>query len=135
MIEPADYEAERNRLKAEIEAMTDLEGNPLGNVVMKPEEIYSATNGIAPDLLVYFGDLSYRCIGKVGNADYIVIEDEVGPDDANHAPDGIFIMAGPGVNGQGRELSGLSIYDVGPTLLRLFDLSVPADMRGRVIDG
>ena len=80
-------------------------------------------------------ELGSGSIGKVGNAEHIVIEDEVGPDDANHAPDGIFIMAGPGVSGQGRELTGLNIYDVGPTLLRLFDLSVPADMRGRVIDG
>ena len=37
MIEPADYEAFRDQIKAKFEATTDTEGKPLGTLVFKPE--------------------------------------------------------------------------------------------------
>ena len=55
-------------------------------------------NGVAPDLLVYFGDLAWRAVGTVGGDEGIhTFENDTGPDDANHAQDGLLIMAGPGV--------------------------------------
>ena len=54
-------------------------------------------NGVAPDLLVYFGDLAWRAVGTVGGEDGVhTFENDTGPDDANHAQDGLLIMAGPG---------------------------------------
>ena len=47
---------------------------------------------------------------------------------------GMFIYHDPRRNLGGRELKGLQLYDIAPTLLTKFGLSVPADMIGRVIE-
>ena len=53
-------------------------------------------NGVAPDLICYFGNLAWRSIGSVGDGRVQVRENDTGPDDANHAKYGIAIMARPG---------------------------------------
>ena len=58
-------------------------------------------------------------------------ENDTGPDDANHAEEGIFIHAGPGVP-VGQTWHGGQLMDVAPTVLKLFGLEVPSDMQGRV---
>ena len=40
VIEPADYEKVRDELAERIAAITDPEGNNIGSVAHKPEEIY-----------------------------------------------------------------------------------------------
>ena len=51
-----DYEATRDRLVAELEALGDPAGTPLGTRVLKPEKLYKTVRGAAPpDLFVYFG--------------------------------------------------------------------------------
>ena len=67
VIAPEDYEATRDRLIAELEALGDPEGRPIGTRVLKPEELYRTVRGAAPpDLFVYFGDLRWRSVGTVG---------------------------------------------------------------------
>ena len=83
-----------------------------------------------PDLFVYFGDLRWRSVGTVGDGPIHTFENDTGPDDANHAPDGLFIVTGPGV-ARGGPVDGMQLMDVTPTVLRLFGLDVPADMHGR----
>ena len=69
--------------------------------------VYEEVNGVAPDLLVLFGDLSWRAVGTVGGPDGIqTFENDTGPDDANHAQDGLLIMAGPGVEPGPAEVPG-----------------------------
>ena len=58
-------------------------------------------------------------------------ENDTGPDDANHAEDGLFILAGPGVP-PGKRWNGLKLIDVAPTVLRLFGIPVPSDVQGTV---
>src|SRR4051795_9515056 len=54
VIEPGDYEATRDRLIAELEALGDHEGKPMGTRVYRPEELYQTVRGAAPpDLFVY----------------------------------------------------------------------------------
>ena len=50
-----------------IEAMVDHEGKPLGNKALKPEETYLDTKGVAPDLIVIFGELRWRSVGSLGH--------------------------------------------------------------------
>jgi predicted AlkP superfamily phosphohydrolase/phosphomutase len=98
--------------------------------VFKPEEVYEQVNGVAPDLLVHFGDLLWRAVGTVGGPDGIhTFENDTGPDDANHAQDGLLIMAGPGI--EPGALDGMHLLDVAPTVLELLGHDVPATMRGR----
>jgi predicted AlkP superfamily phosphohydrolase/phosphomutase len=91
LVPPARYEEVRARLIEEIAGIPDEEGRPIGTRVLRPEEIYREVRGIPPDLLVYFGDLRFRSIGSVGWGKVHVRENDTGPDDANHAPYGIFI--------------------------------------------
>ena len=59
---------------------------------------------MAPDLLVYFGDLGWRSVGAVGNPSVYTFENDIGPDGANHDRTGVFAMKGsPGpADRQGR---------------------------------
>ena len=47
-------------------------------------------------------------------------ENDTGPDHANHAEDGVFVLAGAGLRPGPR--AGLSLYDVAPTLQSLLGL-------------
>ncbi len=133
VVPAAEYEPTRRALAEALAAIPDDHGKSIGTKVYRPEDIYAATNGFPPDLITYFGDLEWRSVGSVGMGSWVTYENDTGPDDANHHPDGIFLMAGPGTPGRGQRLDGLEIYDVGPTVLRLLDQPVPADMRGKVI--
>jgi predicted AlkP superfamily phosphohydrolase/phosphomutase len=130
----SEYEATRDQLIRELEALGDQEGRPMGTRVLKPESLYRTVNGAAPpDLFVYFGDLRWRSVGTVGAGEIHTFENDTGPDDANHAPEGMLIATGPGITSQG-PLSGMQLMDVTPTVLSLFGLPVPADLQGRVIE-
>jgi predicted AlkP superfamily phosphohydrolase/phosphomutase len=127
-----DYERVRSELKQKLEALGDPEGNPIGTIAHRPEDLYPVRNGVVPDLLVYFGDLSWRSIGLVGGGAVHVFENDTGSDDANHAHDGLYIIAGAGIPaGQGPEQQ---IQDVAPTLLQLLGEPVPPEMEGSVFE-
>lgn len=132
VIPPADYESVRDDIKRKLEAMCDEEGRPLGTRALKPEEIYRKVNGVPPDLTVYLGNLDWRSAGSVGTGTVYLYENDTGPDDANHAQEGIFIWHSPdGRRPAAREL--YSIYDIAPTLLRFFELEIPNEMIGAAL--
>jgi predicted AlkP superfamily phosphohydrolase/phosphomutase len=129
VIDPADYERVRDELAERLAAIPDDRGEPMGTRVFKPEEVYDEVNGVAPDLIVLFGDLYWRSVGTVGGEDGIhTFENDTGPDDANHAQDGLLIMAGPGI--EPGPADGMQLLDVAPTVLELLGIDVPAAMRG-----
>jgi predicted AlkP superfamily phosphohydrolase/phosphomutase len=130
VVDPADYEAFRDELKARFEALTDAVGRPLGTLVFKPEEIYRAVRNVAPDLIVHFGALSWRSIGGVGYETLHVQENDTGPDDCNHAQHGSFILAAPGSPLRG-EVAGVHILQMAPTLLELGGYDLLPTMQGR----
>jgi predicted AlkP superfamily phosphohydrolase/phosphomutase len=133
VVPPDDYERLRAELKEKLEALGDHEGRPIGTVAHVPEELYEERNGIPPDLLVYFGDLYWRSVGQVGTGAVHVFENDTGPDDANHAHEGLYVLAAEGVAvGPGPERD---IRDVAPTLLELLGEPVPAEMEGRSMLG
>jgi predicted AlkP superfamily phosphohydrolase/phosphomutase len=58
-----------------------------------------------------------------------VFENDTGPDDANHAHEGLYVLVGDGVPaGPGPQRA---LHDVAPTLLELLGETVPAEMEGR----
>ena len=131
-IPPERYEAVRDELAARLEAMPGPGGRPLGTRVFKPEAIYARCGHVPPDLIVYFGNLAWRSVGSLGLGSIYTFENDTGPDDANHGPEGIFILYDPRRR-EGRELRGMSYLDVAPTLLDLLDLPVPAELRGKSV--
>ena len=129
VVAAADYERVRIELKQKLEALGDENGKPIGTLAHRPEDLYPETRGIAPDLLVYFGDLDWRSVGQVGTGTIHVFENDTGPDDANHAPEGMYLLAAAdGAVGPGAERD---IRDIAPTILDLLDEPVPAEMEGR----
>ena len=133
-IVPGDeYEKTRDELIAKLEAITDPDGNNIGTRAFKPQDIYKQVKGIPPDLIVYFGNLAWRSVGSVGYGTYYTFENDTGPDDANHAQHGLFIMRDPDRGPKG-QLERLHITDIAPTVLETFHLPVPKDMEGKVIE-
>jgi predicted AlkP superfamily phosphohydrolase/phosphomutase len=130
VIPAPEYESFRERLAREIETIPDHQGRPLPTRALKPEDLYCRVNGVAPDLLVYFGQLAWRSVGAIGLRTVHTFDNDTGPDDANHAEEGIFILAGPGVRA-GKQWNSGQIMDIAPTLLHLFGMDIPKDMQGK----
>src|SRR6266480_2030086 len=127
-----EVESLREELKAKFEALGDPNGVNIGTTVYKPQNIYHECNGVPPDLIVYFGDLYWRSVGTVGHGSIYTFENDTGPDDCNHAQYGIVIRHDPAVREGpgGRELSGLQLMDMAPTILQQLGVPIPADMQG-----
>jgi predicted AlkP superfamily phosphohydrolase/phosphomutase len=133
IVKASEVEPLRNELKAKFEALVDPDGVNIGTTVYKPEEVYREVNGVPPDLIVYFGDLFWRSVGTVGHGSIYTFENDTGPDDCNHAQFGIVIKHDPDVDegAGGRELTGLQLMDMAPTILKQLHVPVPADMQGK----
>lgn len=123
-----EYDSFRAQLSREICGIPDDAGHRIATRVYRPEELYADPRGYPPDLLVLFGDLHWRSIGTVGHGRIAVLENDTGPDEANHAQHGLYILAAPGVSPRGG-VEG-SLLGVAPTLMRLLGLPVPPQMRG-----
>lgn len=131
-LDPADVERAKDELERLL-ARIEEGGVVLESRIERPERVYRAVNGVAPDLLCFFGDLTHRSLGELGGNVLATIDEvERGPGrgGANHDWDGVFVLAGPDVERRGRVV-GASILDVAPTCLRLLGLDVPAELRGR----
>ncbi|MCP4541916.1 MAG: phosphodiesterase [Chloroflexi bacterium] len=128
-----DYDKVRDQIKEMIEAIPDHTGKLMGSVVFKPNELYREVRNVAPDLMVYFGNLRWRSLGSFGLPDLYTFENDQGPDDANHHQDGVFILWDPRRNHGSRYEEGLQLMDVAPTTLDLMKVPVPPDMQGKII--
>lgn len=131
VIAPGDVPRVRAELRAKLEALGDEKGNPIGTRALYPEEIYRECRGIPPDLIVYLGNLDWRSAGTVGNGAVHVFDNDTGPDDANHAQEGVFVWHGRGKGTVSEEPR--SIYDIAPSILDYFNIPAPAEMIGKVL--
>lgn len=130
VIPPQDYEKVRDELKARLEAIVDETGENIGTRVFKPEEVYRECRNIAPDLIVYFGNLCWRSVGSIGYDSIYTYENDTGPDDCNHAEMGIFILKSP----QGEETGPVParhLFDIAPMVLEELGIAAPQEMRGQ----
>ncbi|MEO2006275.1 MAG: phosphodiesterase, partial [Candidatus Poribacteria bacterium] len=121
-VAPEEAEALLDELIAGLEALGNEQGRSIGTRVHRPRDLYARVEGIAPDLVALFGGLHWRSIGTVGGGEVHVFENDTGPDDANHAENGVLIAAGPGIGTQMDPIAGMSLLDVAPTVLRLFGM-------------
>ncbi|NJL82461.1 MAG: phosphodiesterase [Chloroflexaceae bacterium] len=128
----SDYEAVRDRLVARLEAIPGSDGQPLGVAAYRPQQLYQRVRGIAPDLIVYFQNLAWRSVGTIGLPSLYTLENDTGPDDANHAQHGLLIFCDPHQPGRG-EIDGCQLYDILPTLLSRYQLEIPSELRGETL--
>ena len=132
----AEYENVRADVKRRLEGLTDENGRDIGTRVFYPEEIYRRCDNIPPDLIVYLGNLDWRSAGSVGHGRIHVFENDTGPDDANHAEEGVFMWHNRGkpfASASGPMREKISIYDVAPSILDFFSIDVPGDMIGHAL--
>lgn len=120
--------AERQRLVQRIEQMTDERGRPMANRVLLTQQCYRAVKGAPPDLIVYWDALELRAIGTVGHRSWSTTTNDTGHDEANHAEDGIVVVAGPGVV---PATGAFTIEDVFATVLDALEIEPPEGTHGR----
>jgi predicted AlkP superfamily phosphohydrolase/phosphomutase len=128
VIDPADYESVRTELIEKIAAIQDPHGNPLGSRAYRPQDLYREVRGIAPDLIVYFGDLYWRSVGSIGSKGIYTFDNDTGPDEANHDWHGIFVLNEEGCRRAGLsqgQTQGLRLYDIAPMVQGFFDGELP----------
>ena len=121
-----------DELAAGLRDIRGPEGQSLPTQVYRPGEIYREVRGLAPDLLVYFGDLHWRALGTLGHGRDWSLDNDNGPDGANHAMEGLFVLREAGRRGRG-ELRRRQLMDVAPTVLKRLGVPRPTGMQGRVL--
>lgn len=131
IINPEDYEKERDALAERLRDIKGPQGEEWKTRVMKPQEYFKETNGDYPDLMVYFDDLYWRSAGTLGHGGKYLPENDTGPDDAVHAQEGIYIIYDP--QNKVNRKKDASILDIAPTILHLMGLPIPDDMKGSII--
>lgn len=128
IVKAEEYEGLRDELARKIEALPDHTGRKMATRAYKPEEIYAKVNKVPPDLIVIFDDLHWRSVGAIGNPSIYTFENDTGPDDANHAQQGMHVLSHPSIRAGNRDAS---LYDVAPTIMQMFGQKVPGEFRGK----
>lgn len=95
IVEPRDYEDVVEQLRSDILSLRGPRGEPWGNIVHRPSEVYPQVNGDAPDLMVYLDNLDWRPAGTVGWPSPYLEENDRGPDDMVHDWNGVFTIHDP----------------------------------------
>lgn len=125
-----DYEAFREALIADLLALTDpATGKQVIKGVLKREEAFPGqAMENAPDLTLILADHGFVSVRNRAPS-VVTRPTPLG----THHPDGIFIMAGPGVApGRG---AAMSIVDTTAIAAHVTGLPVPADFEGRIPEG
>ena len=128
VIEKEEYESFRKDLARKIKSIKGPKEESWKNHILYPEKIYNVLNGNPPDMMVYFDDLYWRSAGTFGYDNPYLPENDIGPDDAVHDYDGVFIFYDP--SAKQSERIRCSIYDVTPTVLNYFNVDIPNELRG-----
>jgi predicted AlkP superfamily phosphohydrolase/phosphomutase len=132
IIDPADFENERDKLAKRIEEINDPSGRRMETRAYKPEALYPVSVGDRPDLMVYFDDLYWRSAGTLGHSDIYLSENDTGPDDAVHSQHGIFILHDRKLKQKG-QIADIDILDIAPTLLERMKITIPSSMEGKPV--
>lgn len=132
-IAPEDYEEVRDELIAGLKSIKGDKGEDIGTQVYRPEELYKEVRNVAPDLIVYFGDLYWRSVGTIGGGKLHTFENDTGPDGANHAQNGVVMFRPAGGKLGTRTIEAAQIVDIAPTVLELLGVPVPGDMEGKAL--
>jgi predicted AlkP superfamily phosphohydrolase/phosphomutase len=134
LLAPSDVPKFEAQLTKELREIRRPDGSPMGVDVRPPRSVYREVRGDAPDLMVYFGNASWRSAGTVGYSTLYLSENDTGPDDSVHSFDGVYAISGSAA-GQGVRGPTEKIIDIAPTLLDLLGLPPASDIQGKAIAG
>jgi len=134
IIPGSDYARLQHELTEKLCAVQDEHGRVMDTKALRPQDIYSGPyTEHAPDLLVYFDDLYWRASQDIGHDGIHSFDTEIGPDDAVHDYDGMFVLFNPATGSPRGQRNGMKLLDGAPTLLHLLKQAVPDDMEGSII--
>ena len=83
--------------------------------------------------MVYFGDLHWPPVGSLSYNSWYTFDNDTGPDDCNHAEDGMVIMFDPANRQESRQVKNAQLMDVAPTILSLLGCPIPDEMQGTIL--
>ena len=130
IVPPGDYDRVRDEIVERLQSLVDPDdGRPVVDRVYRREEVLDGSQApSAPDLFPICRAYSYELSDGLYSAD--VLTDYRDLPRGFHHMDGIYGIAGPGI--EAREGSLASLYDIAPTALYLAQLEMPP-MDGRVL--
>ena len=111
----SEYEAVRNELKADLEALEGPEGRPVADRVVTKEDAFRGDHdGIAPDLVVIPNDgFDLKSGFRGGDAVF-----DTGPRNGMHSFENACLF----VDDDGAKIEDADLYDIAPTVLELLDI-------------
>ena len=130
IVDPSELESLKNDLVRRFEALQAPDGSPATDHVWRSEDVFhgDAMKG-APDVLPVLRDHRFELDDELFHRRAFTDLRHL-PRGVHH-PDGIVVVAGPGVE-TGKRIEG-SVMDVTPTLLYMAGLDVPEGLDGRVL--
>lgn len=130
---PEKYEQVREEIIRKLEELKDPERceKIIEKVLRKEEVYYGPYLDGAPDLLVV-PSRGYEICSDLQASTMLTRKIRMVPNSGTHRPEGIFIAYGPSIRKRS-EISKAKIYDIAPTILHMFNISIPPDMDGRVL--
>jgi predicted AlkP superfamily phosphohydrolase/phosphomutase len=131
IVAPADLDRERRELAGRIRSLAGPNGEPFDNTVIFPDGQGGDIGGFPPDIIVYWDNLARRSVGTVGHGEVHLAGNDTGPDEANHALDGIFIHRGRGISPEG-PVKNLEIGDVFGAVLAAMEPRAVSSPQGKV---
>jgi predicted AlkP superfamily phosphohydrolase/phosphomutase len=134
----AEYEQLLHELTERLTSWTDPEdGRGVVDRVYRREELFSGPYvGYAPDLTLVMRGLAYNTKPgyEFSTEPGKVIDRPITFETGSHRPEGMLIMAGPGVIPSQDARIGARLIDVTPTVLHLMGCPLPAEMDGQVLE-
>lgn len=133
IVEPGEpYERLVAEILAKLRALRHPEsGQALITGLRRKEEVlHGPYLHLAADVMFSIQDHLYQSSIRLGLESGGILGPSEYGDSGSHRPEGILVMAGPGIQ-PGAEVRQANVADVLPTLLALADLPVPAGLDGR----
>jgi len=108
-------------------------GNALITDIKQPKDVYSGKYlSQAADIMFSIYDYRYQSSVKMGLESSSILGSSEYNDSSSHRPEGVFVMAGPGILNSDK-IDGAEATDILPTILSLLGIPIPTDMDGKPI--
>lgn len=130
-VPPGQVDALLAELEEGLRGVCSPDGRALQVETIRRQEIYSGPYADdCPDLFVQWEGLRYTTSDLLGHRTMVLPVQDLGPDDAAHAPAGFFALAGPAIPAAGA-FAAAHLLDIAPTILDVLGMDLPADLDGR----
>lgn len=129
---PGEYEMLQHELAKALLQVRDPETRePIVERIFRASEIcWGEKVEKLPDLLIQFSPRGYDIVESLSGP---ALFEEATRRSGVHTLQGVFIASGPSII-RGSDIERHNLMDVAPTILHLFDLPVPKEMDGRVME-